>query len=349
MADVVVVDDSRFMRAQIKQLLEDRGHSVIAEAHNGKAGVDAVEQYAPDVVTMDVKMPGMDGIDAAEAIMESNPTPILMLSRYTADGANITLEALDNGAVDFFIKREENLSSGLVQSADDLAERVEIAAGVDVSQEPSGTVQTEIDQSTPFPQQSQPETPPTLVVAASTGGPPVVKSMLSALPATYGFRVLVVQHMPSEFTSRFAERLEAACELSVSEAATNRPLTPNGAVVAKGGYHLTIGEETGSSLDLKLRASPPVHNVRPAADVTFESVAKTVTGPLVAIVLSGMGKDGAAGIEAVAEVGGTTIVQDPETARISGMPNRAIETGVVDAILPPEEMPARILNAVSQE
>ena len=358
MVDAVVVDDSQFMRIQIRGMLEERGLTVVGEAGNGKRAVETVLDCEPDVVTMDVKMPGMGGIEAVERIMAERPTPILMLSRYTEAGAETSLKALSAGAVEFFHKPDGEVSPSLVQYADDLVGTVRMVADADVTARVGTTAR---DGAALFPEsaaESSPtvvpevETPaglpPTLVIAASTGGPPTVESILSALPGTAGLRVLVVQHMPGQFTGRFAERLDEHCELAVRESAPNDRLGPNEAVVAKGEYHTEVADGSGEMLALSLTEEPPVHSVRPAADVTLGSVADAVSGPLLAVVLSGMGRDGAAGLERIAEAGGTTIVQDPEEARITSMPERAIETGVVDHVLPAADIPECILTSVRE-
>ena len=344
MADVVVVDDSQFMRVQIRDLLEKGGHTVIDEASNGNEAVTTVLETEPDVVTMDVKMPGMDGIEAVEHIMERQPTPVLMLSRYTEDGAETTFEALDAGAVDFLRKPGGEVSTGLVQYADELVEKIDVVADANVQ-----SVQSPENASTPTP---TPETtdgwenPPTLVIAASTGGPSVVESILGALPDGLGLRVLVVQHMPAQFTDRFAERLDSVSQLHVHEAAENDHVEPGDALVARGGSHLEVREENGSALRVTLTGAEPVHNVRPAADLTLKTVAEVASKPLVGVVVSGMGQDAAAGLKRLSEAGGKVIAQHPETARISGMPSRAIEADAVDDICPPEEIPARIVEHI---
>ena len=358
MVDAVVVDDSQFMRIQIRGMLEERGLTVVGEAGNGKRAVETVLDCEPDVVTMDVKMPGMDGIEAVGRIMAERPTPILMLSRYTEAGAETSLEALSAGAVEFFHKPDGEVSPSLVQYADDLVGTVRVVADADVTAR-VGTTARDGAASTPesaaessptaVPEVGTPSTvSPTLVIAASTGGPPTVESILSALPGTAGLRVLVVQHMPGQFTGRFAERLDEHCELAVRESAPNDRLGPDEAVVANGEYHTEVADGSGEMLALSLTEEPPVHSVRPAADVTLGSVADAVSGPLLAVVLSGMGRDGAAGLERIAEAGGTTIVQDPEEARITSMPERAIETGVVDHVLPAADIPECILTSVRE-
>jgi len=296
---------------------------------------------------MDVKMPGMDGIEAVERIMTERPTPILMLSRYTEDGGETTFEALSAGAVDFFLKPDGEVSPTLVQYADDLARNVRVVADADVTAGGGSRTDTGGAGAATTPDvQGLSDTPPTVVIAASTGGPPVVESILESLPAGVSLRVLVVQHMPGQFTGRFADRLDARCDLHVREAAQNDWLGPDEAVVAKGGYHVEAREERGQDLALALTEEPPVHSVRPAADVTLDSVANVVSGPLVAVVLSGMGWDGTAGVERISEAGGTVVAQDPGEARISSMPERAIGTGAVDAVLPVAEIPDAILDAM---
>ena len=190
--------------------------------------------------------------------------------------------------------------------------------------------------------------PPTVLLAASTGGSPAVQSILASLPQTLGCRVLVVQHLPRTFTGRFAERLNTRSELTVREASATGAVGPNEAVVARGGKHLEVTADDGENLQFVLTDDEPIHSVRPAADVTFHSTATTAESPLVGVVLSGMGADGAVGVEWVAAEGGTVIVQDPETASFPVMPENAIETGVVDETLPPEEIPDAIVEAAGR-
>lgn len=349
MVDAVVVDDSQFMRVQITELLEDGGITVVDDARNGTEAVDVVCAREPDVVTMDVKMPGMDGIEAVERIMAEHPTPILMLSRYTEEGGETTFEALEAGAVDFFMKPGGEVSTTLIQYADDLVDTVSVVAQADVSPgaraaDPPAEPDTDDPEEDP-----QLDTPPTILIGASTGGPPELQTILSSLPASLDPRVVIVQHMPDNFTDRFAQRLDSISELQVSEATEDGTVGPGEAVVAKGGYHLVAQHDDGTNLSYELRKDAPVHSVRPAADVTFESAAKVCTAPPIGVVLTGMGRDGAVGVEWVADAGGTVVVQDPENASIAAMPTRAIETDVVDHVVPTREIPQQILDTVLED
>lgn len=360
MADVVVVDDSQFMRVQIREILREGGHTVVAEAENGTQALAAVREHRPDVVTMDVKMPGMDGIETVGELMATDPTPVLMLSRYTEEGADTTLDVLDAGAVDFMMKPDGEVTTGLVEYADDLVELVAVVADADVEQldtatSPVAAVPDEASSGVPeavaAPDVPVEElaAPPTLFVAASTGGPSEIHTVVGALPDTADLRVVVVQHMPEQFTGRFADRLDEVSSLSVREATHGSRVGPNEAVVARGGQHLEIDRELGDDLTLSLTDDEPVHSVRPAADVTLQSAVETVSGPVVAVVLSGMGSDGAAGIEALADAGATVLVQDPETASIASMPENALDTGVVDGSYAAADLPEAIIDAVEAE
>lgn len=360
MADVVVVDDSQFMRVQIREILQEGGHTVVAEAENGARALEAVAEHSPAVVTMDVKMPGMDGIETVSELMATDPTPVLMLSRYTEEGADTTLDALDAGAVEFMMKPDGEVTTGLVEYADDLVELVDVVANADVERidrpaSPTASVPEETpapvpeEVAAPHVDAEELTAPPTLFVAASTGGPSEIHTVVGALPDTADLRVVVVQHMPEQFTGRFADRLDEVSALSVREASDGDRVGPNEAVVARGGKHLEIGREVGDDLVFSLTETEPVHSVRPAADVTLQSAAETVSGPVVAVVLSGMGYDGAAGVEALADAGATVLVQDPDTASIASMPQHALDTGVVDGSHATADLPEAIIDAFEAE
>ena len=341
MTQAVVVDDSHFMRTVISDILEDGGIDVVAQASDGAAGVEAVETHDPDVVTMDVEMPRMDGIEAVEEIMATNPTPILMLSAHTEDGAEATFEALEKGAVDFLAKPGGEVSTEISAHGDALVAKVESATRAD----PSSVEQ--VDTTTgPLDADHRYVRNPTLIVGASTGGPRVVERVLSSLPLAADLRVLVVQHMPDGFTGRFADRLDRRSEYDVREADDGARIAGGEALVAKGDYHMEVAGYGNGRLRVRLQQDEQLHGVRPAIDVTMGTAAEKVDGPLTGVVLTGMGSDGAAGIEAVKAAGGATLAQDEASCSVFGIPARAIETGCVDAVHSADEMGKAILDTI---
>jgi len=343
----VIADDSHFMRSVIADILAEGGVEVVAQARNGHEAVAAVREHEPDVVTMDVEMPEMDGIEAVERIMAEQPTPVVMLSAHTDENADVTFQALDKGAVDFFTKPGGEVSMEMSRLEDQLVEMVTSVAGTTPGEETAA--ETTGTAATTEPAPGAYVEHPTLVVGSSTGGPKMVERVMSELPPNAGFRVLVVQHMPDGFTERFAARIDAGSEYDVREATDGDRIGAGEALVAPGGEHMVVSNYHGGRLRVKLTEDPPVNNVRPAADVTMNSAAEVIDDPLVGVVLTGMGEDGAAGIESIKAVGGTTLTQDEGTSAVFGMPQRAIETGDVDAVLPIGEMADGILDAASRE
>ncbi|WP_254763474.1 chemotaxis-specific protein-glutamate methyltransferase CheB [Natrinema marinum] len=398
MTRVLVVDDSRFMRTVIGNALSGAGYDVETAA-NGSEGVELAGTFDPDVVTMDVEMPEMDGIDAVERIMATNPTAILMLSVHTERGAEATLDALERGAVDFLHKPDgsgsrniAHLTDEVIETVDDLAEadvssvalartaatayatsagRAEnpghttatgnaVAGGSDVqSNVDSGTISPGVtpgfgsdsagDETTPIAVDDDRADAPTVVIGASTGGPKIVERLFDRLPAALEAKVLVVQHMPAGFTARLAERLDERSAYDVTEATDRQRLESGEVAVAPGGHHLEVVSNVGDGLRLRLDDGERVHGVRPAIDVTMESAAKRVSDALCGVVLTGMGRDGAAGIEAIKAAGGHTIAQDEATSPVFGIPCQAIETGCVDTIVPADGVADAIVDAFTTD
>jgi two-component system chemotaxis response regulator CheB len=346
----VVVDDSHFMRTMLSDMLEDGGVTVVDTAADGAEAVGAVLEHEPDVVTMDLQMPEVDGLEAVERIMAERPTPILMLSAHTADGADVTFEALEKGAVDFFTKPGGEVSTRMSGMEDQLVRKVKAVAGADVR---GGT--SVADRTRSPPRSTETTTGDdyreggTVLIASSTGGPTVVERVVAGLPRDADFRVIVVQHMPDAFTERFADRLDAASEYDVREAKDGDRIGGGEALVAPGGKHLVVAGAGGGRLRIKLTEDAPEHGVRPAADVAMRSAAETVDGPLVGVVLTGMGADGADGVQAIADAGGHVIAQDEASSAVFGMPKRAIERGCVDDVLAGDDVPEGILDAITLE
>ena len=352
----VVVDDSQFMRTVIGDVLEEAGIDVLETASDGGDGVDAVLEHDPDVVTMDLEMPGVGGIEAVDRIMTEHPTPVLVLSAHAADGAELTFEAMEKGAVDVFQKPSGEVSVGLKQQNEALVSKVRSVAGADVSA--AGAAAGRESAASRRRDRGSPTTPaaadheypdrPTLVIGSSTGGPTVVEGVLESLPVEADFRVLIVQHMPDGFTGRFAERLDKASDYAVREATDGARIGGGEALVAKGGKHLEVSGYGGGRVRVSLTDDGPVNNVRPAVDVTLRSAAERIDGPLTVAILTGMGADGADGVRAASDAGGSVIAQDEETSAVFGMPQRAIETGVVDDVRPRSELVTGILDATTE-
>ena len=346
----VVVDDSPFMRGLIADLLTDAGVTVIGEAGDGAEALSVVAETRPDVVTMDVEMPGMGGLEAVERLMEETPTPVLMLSAHTAEGADVTFEALERGAVDFFSKPGGEVSTGVSKESERLVEAVRSVADADLeaatrdrrerdadgaaasasaSRSPARSSATAAPSSTASSSAAV-AGPLTVVIAASTGGPNAVERVMSALPMA-DCRIVIVKHMPAAFTARFAERLDAASAYDVREATDGARIGAGEALVARGGSHTRIDRYRAGRLRVR-RGEAESQSVTPAADVTMRSAAEVVDGPLVGVVLTGMGADAAEGIRAMADAGARTVAQSEDTCVIYGMPKRAIETGSVDEV-----------------
>ncbi|MDS0261590.1 chemotaxis response regulator protein-glutamate methylesterase [Haloarcula sp. S1CR25-12] len=344
----VVADDSHFMRSVISDILEEGGIEVATEAKNGREAVEAVRTHEPDVVTMDVEMPEMNGIEATEQIMAERPTPVLMLSAHTDENADVTFEALDKGAVDFFTKPGGEVSMEMSRLKDQLVDIVSSVARVDVGTQ-SSTPRAGRGTSGASTRNRSYTANPTLVVGSSTGGPKMVEQVMAELPREADFRVLVVQHMPEGFTGRFSERIDDRSDYDVREATDGARLAGGEALVAAGDRHMEVKNYRNGRLRVKLTQDPPENSVRPAVDVTMRTAAAVIDDPLVGVILTGMGGDGADGIVRLKDAGARTIAQDEATSAVYGMPKRAVETGCVDSVLPIDEMANGILDAITTE
>jgi two-component system chemotaxis response regulator CheB len=341
---VLVVDDSAFMRHAIGRILgEADGIEVVGSAADGVQGLQAAAQLHPDVITLDVEMPVLDGLGMLRRLMTETPTRVVMLSSLTTDGAAVTLDALEAGAIDFAAKPSGSLSINVGAIRDELVAKIRAAAAM-----PEATFlrHRQLIQSRARPAQA-PQRPPAprserpqgglripsrrlVVVASSTGGPSALHSMVSGLPARIGAAMVIVQHMPASFIPELANRLDRACALSVREARGGDVLAEDEVVLAPGDHHLLAT----SSRTIRLVQLPPVNGVRPAADVTLESVAPIWRDQALSVVLTGMGFDGCRGSRSIKDHGGAVYAQDRATSTIWGMPAAVAEAGIADRVLP---------------
>ncbi len=334
---VLVVDDSGFFRRRIVEILEaDPGLKVIGTASNGQEAVDQAAALKPDVVTMDIEMPVMDGITAVRRIMRSNPLPVLMFSSLTHDGAKATLDALDAGAVDFLPKRFEDIAKDrdrarmlLCKRIHDVARQGAKAGNARLAQRaaPALPVAREHVQ-TPVRKGHY----RVVAIASSTGGPVALAQVLTRLPADFRLPVLVVQHMPASFTPAFASRLDQQCAVSVREARDGDVVSPGQVLIAPGGRQMTFLQEGGEVRVVIDDGDASLH-YKPCADVTFNSIASIFGGKVLSVVLTGMGTDGREGARALKEKGSTVWSQDEATSVIYGMPMAVAEAGLSDRIM----------------
>lgn len=327
---VLVTDDSLFMRAAIKKLLTaDARFEIVGEAKDGRDAVDKVQALKPDVCTMDFNMPNLDGAGAVREIMRLRPTPVVMLSAHTKEGARETFEALAAGAVDFLAKPSGEVSAELTKIGAQLIAKVAAAAHskpMPMASTPAPPARPRITAPRPVGVVG----PKVVVVAVSTGGPAALGRFLPRLPADTSLAFLVVQHLPGGFTAALAERLDGISAIRVREAAEGDRPEAGLALIAPGDRHLEVAAD-GS---LRITDGPEVNGVKPAADVTMRSAAHVFGRRTVGVVMTGMGRDGCDGMRAIKQAGGATLVQDEESSVIWGMPRAAVEAGHADKIVP---------------
>ncbi|MEO8706838.1 MAG: chemotaxis response regulator protein-glutamate methylesterase [Kofleriaceae bacterium] len=328
---VLIVDDSLFMRAAISKTLSGPQFEIVGQAKDGNDALVQIGRLLPDVITMDFNMPGMNGAETVRALMQQRPTPVVMFSAHTKQGAKETFDALAAGAVDFVTKPAGEISIDLSKISEELTRKVIAAAAArpraaSVSP-PSRASNPNLGR--PIASTTLPGgLPRVCVIAISTGGPAALSEVIPALPAELRLAIVVVQHMPAGFTTALAERLDAVSNVSVREATEGARLLPGSVLVAPGDRHLEF-DERGM---VTLSDGPMVNGCRPAADVTMQSAAKVYGRRSLGVVMTGMGKDGAAGALAIKRVEGKTLAQDKETSVIYGMPKAAIDAGAIDEV-----------------
>jgi two-component system, chemotaxis family, protein-glutamate methylesterase/glutaminase len=338
MVSVLVVDDSVVMRQIITDILE-REHDikVIGYAKNGKEAIAKVRELNPDVVSMDIEMPVMDGITSLQHIMQDSPRPVVMLSAAGKRQAELTMKSLEHGAVDFIPKTGASLSIDLEKEQEVIRQKIRTAASIKVKK-PESVIERPI-----VCNEVHSTTGDWVVfIGASTGGPKALPEVMNRLPSNLPAGVCIVQHMPEGFTKSFAERLNWNAQIEVKEAAEGDEIKPGLALLAPGNKHMEIIENK-----IHLTDAPRIHFVRPAVDVMMKTGAQFYGPRSVGVVLTGMGYDGAEGMKMIKAAGGKTIVQDEATSVVYGMPKACVEAGAADKIVPLNSVARHIVMALS--
>lgn len=339
--DVLVVDDSQLMQRIITTLLEsDPAIRVVGTAADGYQAIEQVRVLSPGVVLMDVQMPRLDGLAALQQIMQQKPTPVVVLSGINQ--ASAAIRALELGAVEFVAKPSGPISIDLYKVRDELIEKVKLARLANLKRPAAQAKRPPLPLAAPRPALQRKYM---VAIASSAGGPQTLDKLFRQLPAELPACVLVAQHMPAGFTASFARRLDQHSPLRVVEARDGQSARPGVAYIAPGGVHMAVAEEKGQVV-IRLLDTPTVNAVRPSADVLMTSVAQIAGACSVGVVLTGMGKDGSAGLGQIKRAGGITLAQDQESSIIFGMPKAAIGQGVVDQVLPLANMAAGIVEAI---
>lgn len=350
---VLIVDDSSFMRKIIKDILESQPDiEVVDSARNGKDALEKVIKLQPDVVTMDVEMPVMDGLTALKEIMEANPVPVVMVSSLTSEGAEVTLKALEYGAVEFIAKPGGSISLKMEDIKDQIIEKIRIAS----KSKPrriileKRIIQTPtVRKETPVPpasvQQKKTVLPfPVILIGTSTGGPRALHKVMDDLSSNINAPVFIVQHMPATFTKSLAMRLDSISKFSVKEAEDGDIVKPGHAYLAPGGQQMGV-IYTDGILKVKLTKEEPVNGHRPSVDYLFNSFAKYNFSKVIAVIMTGMGYDGRDGMVKLNAQGAVTIAESEETCVVYGMPKAAVEANAVDVKVPLDNIAFEILNA----
>lgn len=329
---VVVADDSALMRKKISDILgNDPDIEVVGIVRNGEEVIEAIYALRPDVVTLDVEMPILNGLDALGYIMSEFPTPCVMISAFTKAGAKETIKALEFGAVDFITKPSGVISPDIDKLANEIIAKVKMAAGIEKENLKLIWAEKAVEET--VIQKKPAAMAQVFAVASSTGGTQALATILPMLRGDFPASVLVVQHMPEGFTKSLAERLNWQSKINVVEAEDGMPIKPAQVILAKGGLHMEVAG-TKDAPRIKLSDAPPQMGVRPCADVMMASAARIFGDKTVGVVLTGMGSDGTKGCRSIKEHGGYVIAEDKTSCIIYGMPKSVVDAGLADKISP---------------
>lgn len=349
---VLIVDDSAFMRNALSSMLtSDPEIKIVGTARDGVEAIEKVASLKPDVVTMDVEMPRMDGITALKHIMEKTPVPVIMVSSLTVDGAKVTLDALDLGAMDFIPKNLSDLSINIVKIREMLIDKIKQIAKRGV---PKRLI------SKPTTSSAKPSEPPPVIpmritgerkagilaIGTSTGGPKALQDIIPKLPKNFPVPIVIAQHMPPNFTGPFAERLNQLSQIEVKEAKDGDMLKPGVAYIAPGRGHMRVKRLRGIEVGVTISEGKEDFIYRPSVDALMSSVAEVYPGRALGVILTGMGNDGLKGMMQMKKTGSRIFAQNEETCVVYGMPKAVVDAGIADKVLSIDEMAGEIINAV---
>lgn len=345
---VLVVDDSAFMRKLIVDFLSENPQiEVVGTARNGKEALEKVSLLNPDVVTLDVEMPIMNGLETLKQLMEKHPLPVVMLSSTTTEGAENTITAMQYGAVDFVAKPSGVISLDLYKVKEELTNKVLMASRANVRAiSKNAESEWKANQQVRIFYDRKHQRKKIVCIGTSTGGPRALQQVLTKLPKNIAAPIMIVQHMPKGFTKSLAQRLDSLSSIAVKEAEDGETLQNGTAYIAPGGFHLLVHEAKGS-LTACVEQSPPRNGHRPSVDVLFESISALADYEKIAVIMTGMGSDGTAGLRRLKESGNTKVIaEDEKTAVVFGMPKAAIQANVVDVVVPLEQIAEMIAKYV---
>lgn len=341
---VLCVDDSALIRSLMTEIINSQPDMVVvATASDPLVARDLVKRHNPDVMTLDVEMPRMDGLEFLEKLMRLRPMPVVMVSSLTERGSEAALRALELGAVDFVTKPRLGIRDGLLAYTDLIASKIRIAAAarlLPAKRAGTGTNSTVVADA-PLLRSPLLSTEKLIIIGASTGGTEAIREVLQPLPPD-GPGVLIAQHMPAGFTNSFAQRLNGLCRISVSEAVQGERILPGHAYIAPGGFHLSL-MRSGANYVAQVDQAPPVNRHRPSIDVLFDSAAKHAGKNAIGMILTGMGRDGAEGLLRMRQAGAHTLAQDEASCVVFGMPREAIAIGAACEVVPLQEMNQRLM------
>jgi two-component system chemotaxis response regulator CheB len=352
---VLVVDDSAFMRKALSGMLEkDPRISVVGVARNGEEAIQKVNELRPDVVTMDVEMPGMNGLDALRQIMATTPVPVLMVSSLTEEGARETMTALELGAVDYIPKHLEGVATNITAVEQELIGKVLTAASAKIVRRSPGAgtvaakpiITSGVAGTLTASSVSATRGMKVVAIGCSTGGPLALQEILPLFPADFPAAVLIVQHMPKYFTKPFAERMNQMSHITVREAVDGDIITPGVALVAPGGVQMRVCRRQSIQVEINLSKDREGLLHAPSVDVMMKSVAGLFSGRGIGVILTGMGHDGLEGMKEIKGAGGRTVAQNEATCTVYGMPKAVVDAGLADKVVPLSHIAGEVLNMI---